>query len=142
MEKKNGRAISRILCVGKAISQPEVIRLGILSPKSSSALSAPCRTARNTHDRRRFCLHQIGFVVLRVSTKQLTRKASVSACQMLDNHHLRSAFCYTFRSLSAPSLSLVSVPTMSRLSSRQPEHRTAQRLPALPPKKIQPPAAI
>jgi len=30
----------------------------------------------------------------------------------------RFAFCYTFRSLSTPSLSLVSVPMMSRLSSQ------------------------
>ena len=37
VNKKKGRAISRILCIGEANPQPEVIHLGALSPKPSSA---------------------------------------------------------------------------------------------------------
>ncbi len=61
-------------------------------------------------------LLQIGFIAPCIATSAAhSPKWAFSACPARERW--RNVFCYTFRSLAAPSLSLVSSPVKSRLSS-------------------------
>lgn len=79
-------------------------------------------------------LLRIGFAAKTGSLRSAhALKACISPCKKGKKAFLRYAFCCTFRSLTAPSLSLVSSPVESRLSSPR---INLERLPFFPDNKI------
>jgi len=106
---KKRKTVSRILSSG--LHQEATIHLGTLSPKSSSdyceinALEISSLTVLASD---RVC-HALSCLKC---SKRLTL-----AFQPVCSYLQRIVFCYTFRSLAAPSVSLVSSPMKSRLSS-------------------------
>lgn len=99
---KKARGVSRILsCV--------VIHLGVVLPRPSSDL--PVEIAEHVTQP---VLLRIGFTAISPLGEMVS-----SRMRLFNLCHLsgRNIFCCTFRSLAAPSLSLVSSPVKSRLSS-------------------------
>jgi|GEM_PF-5956277 hypothetical protein len=105
-----GGGVSRILFSAQA--QIAIIHLGILLLRSSSDFER-ASLAKNMAN----SFLASGGVCMRsfLTEGRLGPKPSFSPCLVL--RHQRFVFCYTFRSLAAPSLSLAPFSLKSRLSS-------------------------
>lgn len=106
IKRKIGKAISRILSLGNHSSRDPVTKILKRSLRGRCAENnhAPCLASDRVYSTLHSC--KCGGLP----------KPAFSACPTRLKVK-RSIFCYTFRSLAAPSLSLVSSPAKSRLSS-------------------------